>query len=1229
MEFTGERLVPGKVDGDLWAEHFSRYVFAEPLVRGRRVLDLGCGAGYGAAHLSRAARALTALDLAPDAVAYAKETFPGKAVAYIVGNASKLPFASASFEVVVCFEVIEHLRDQQALLAEVRRVLTPGGIFVVSTPNRLYYTDERHEENHFHVRELDLAEFRALLQTEFRQVRLYLQNHAPAVVIDTPGDALAETARLATAEREPSEQALRTAHYAIAVCGSELPDAQGVVFFPQAQGNVLREREKHIQLLQSELQRSQADFLRAEKERLSQQAWALDLDQALAKAQLDCQQTDAELQERTRWARDLDAEVQRNKQAAQSLQVEFEERTRWAKSAAAEAEALRRSVGEQRDEADRLRGKLAESEATAARARREATAFQEQFVSWQESTEKRVEELSARNLELERHLRQQIAALQADLEQLRSRSLLRQLAPGWATDSTRLLLMGSRLAAETLARLVLPQVAAVASVPLAAGLFGAGMALSTAGRLLPRRPPMPNVSPRDPTLATLLILNYNGKALLAKNLPYCQAAIARSGRTHELLVVDNGSSDGSLQLLREKFPDVQVVPLRKNHFFSAGNNAGVPHAKHDIIVLLNNDMRVEPGFLEPLLAPFATDPDVFAVSSEILMDHGKRRVETGFTKARFEHGMLAFRHDPVPSELTKPAPIFWAGGGSAAFDKRKFLEIGGLDVLFDPFYCEDADLSLRAWMRGWKVLFTPESKVWHDHRTTTRKVFGEAYVDETVRRNMLLLHWANTRDARSLLEHTLALPSLVERQVKEHGVSGLRSVARAVQRAPRALSRRLFERGDGPSFHEIAERTSLGVLPFEPRRAKKLRSPNDPLKVVMVAPYHLWPIQHGGAVRMYHVLKGLAARGHDVSLVGYVDTDEQLEGARHLREFCSDVRLLKRKPIAAPPAWDLVPPMVREFDQADLRGELARLIERRDPDVLQVEYTHLAPFALPSGRHITALTEHDVAFLSLRRQAEAERDPARRRELRIRSLKMFRYELQALERFDLIVTVSKLEADLLRSYTRGRVRITDRAPLGVDIETWSKLARKPDAATLLFVGNFAHAPNVDAALWLGREIMPAIHAKNPSVRLDIVGPKPPLEVQALARDPRIRVTGYLDDPRSLYETASVFVSPVRVGAGVRVKLLETFAASVPVVSTTLGAEGLEVVHGQHLLLADTAESFATEVDRLLRAPETGVRLAQAAQRHVADRFAWPNIIAALEEEYRSALRAKGLERSVP
>ncbi len=238
LEFTGERLVPEASDPDLRNEHVARYRFAELLAPGKRVLDAGCGVGYGAARLELAGGTVLALDSASEAVRCGQGAHSG--VRFVQGDCTALPFADRSLDLVVCFEVIEHLEAWADLIAEAARVLAPSGVLLVSTPNRSYYGASRNEPNPFHVHEFDYDEFRSALAEVFPYTVVFCENHVPAITF-TSGDIGAGRARF-----EACESDLRSAHFFLGACSEEpLQLPTGFAYVPE-KGNVLRERELHV-----------------------------------------------------------------------------------------------------------------------------------------------------------------------------------------------------------------------------------------------------------------------------------------------------------------------------------------------------------------------------------------------------------------------------------------------------------------------------------------------------------------------------------------------------------------------------------------------------------------------------------------------------------------------------------------------------------------------------------------------------------------------------------------------------------------------------------------------------------------------------------------------------------------------------------------------------------------------------------------------------------------------
>ena len=728
---------------------------------------------------------------------------------------------------------------------------------------------------------------------------------------------------------------------------------------------------------------------------------------------------------------------------------------------------------------------------------------------------------------------------------------------------------------------------------------------------------LPPDEPSRNDAASVVIPNWNGRDLLEKYLP--SVVLAMSGHPdNEIIVVDNASEDGSRTYLAEHFPQVRVVALPQNRGFGGGSNAGFQAAKNDIVVLLNSDMRVEPGFLPPLLRHFC-DPHVFSVSCQIFFsDSGKRREETGLTQAWWEGGRLKVRHR-LDDAVTSVYPCFYPGGGSSAFDRRKFLELGGFDHLYKPFYYEDTDLGFMAWKRGWKVLYEPASIVFHEHRGTIGKKFTREFIQDRVKKNAVLLSWKNVHNWRMLSSQLAACFSsstgamLFGEDTVRYSFPGL---GRAFLQLPKALTARWHARAKAAVSDVEALRRPLGGY-YRDRFQIPSEAIPEKLSVLFVAPYPVEPPIHGGAVFMKQTLEELAPLA-DVHLAGFVESSSQLAAQATLAPLCRSINFLVRRPLLSKNPATLLPHAVREFEDADLGWTLHRIMYVHRVDVVQLEYTMLGQYAGEYLHIPCMLFEHDVFFQSLARGIRREMRAGTRFEYFLEYLRALHYETRVLPRMSRVQVCSEENASYLRRFVPALTQIMDsdlRAGIRTAQYQFALEGRIPN--TMLFVGSFRHPPNREALTWFVDQVLPRVVVKAPDATLVIVGSDLPPSLASLSANPNIRLTGFVDDIRQPLRDYAVFVCPILSGSGMRVKLLEAFAAGIPVVSTTVGAEGLTKQSGRLCELGDTPEDFAAAILKLFTGGDYARQLATRARQEVESTRDIRTMTAKLELVYRS------------
>jgi len=369
---------------------------------------------------------------------------------------------------------------------------------------------------------------------------------------------------------------------------------------------------------------------------------------------------------------------------------------------------------------------------------------------------------------------------------------------------------------------------------------------------------------------------------------------------------------------------------------------------------------------------------------------------------------------------------------------------------------------------------------------------------------------------------------------------------------------------------------------------------------------------HGGVhLRILNIAQRIAAR-HEVTLGCHSWGEEDLEGAawlnrNGLRTVTAPLRAANWR--HAPPALGALlagqPPEIVQYQSAELHA----LVANERFDLIQVEETLLTPYVTAAPRRPdtkTVLTFHNLHFVQEKRIAAIETSAGARMWRELNARRMRRYEPAVAARFDRTVTVTETERMLLLEHAPDLT--VDVLPNGVDTQALRRLPAPSGKPAIVFVGTLSYLPCADAALWLARTILPLARRRFPDLELWIVGRQPPPQVLALAGE-GVFVTGAVDDVTPYYERAAVAVAPLQAGGGSRLKILEAMALGRPVVSTRLGAEGIEATPDKHILLADNAQAFADAIARLLVDKPLSDALVRNARQFVEDHHDWDAIAA--------------------
>jgi O-antigen biosynthesis protein len=1184
VEFTGERYVPS-VDGQIKYEHLHRYALSLAVARDKSVLDIACGEGYGTALLAQVAKSAIGVDIDASTIKHARQSYYYQNIKFLVGSCESIPLPNESVEVVTSFETIEHHDKHEEMMLEIKRVLKPGGLLVISSPNRFIYSDEPNFVNSYHVKELYYDELIELLSRHFKHISCHGQRLATGSFVfplnSTGGDhyaAYSGDASHVTATACP----LPAPVYFLAVCSDmPLPEAPLNSVYLDGKDDLLKqleaERLNHIQQLQLQVEGFNGIIA---AERTASQNELTESAAKLARNQEQLAKYEEQLTQKT-------ADLVRT-----STELTF-----------SEARLLQQSeeLARERDRAAIVRGRLSDVEALLAERDEQLGAYRSQLDQLSQSLTDahkdlayqqlrqghQAEELSKANF-LRASAEERFHEAETNLNETQAHLIKKAEVLDWIHTSRAWRLVASMRRLERLAHKMRNR-------------WGRERSKIFHGRI----DPIENTGPPKLAIAGWV---YSKAAPVTRveaflddqflgSLEYGQERPDAREFGSEGFSTNCGFA-GSLPL---DSPITQPRTLTIRAFDARGNKQLFMYSVTGTTATASQERELNSGTnsIEPIVLNTSNEPllsiviPVFNQSGYTLnclrsitdvLEHSRLKAEvivvddcsTDDTQEMLDR----FTGIHVISNETNSGFIDACNCGAAEARGEYLLFLNNDTLVRNGCFeelIETFRLKPEAGLVGAKLLY-PDGRLQEAGGIIWNDASGWNYgrLDDPDKPEYCYL-----REVDYCSGACIAIPRKVFQQlggfdthyrpaycedsdlafrvrqagfkvyyqplaqvVHFEGITSGRDTARSVKSHQVGNQQKFFEKWS----ETIANygQPAANLYSAKERHVSK--------RILVLDACVLTPDQDAGSLTVFNHIRIFQSLGYKVTFApDNLHRDEkytanlQRIGVECL--YWPHTRSIKSHLEAYGSYYDIV--FVARVGVAEKHTDDVRAYCRRAKIIFDTE---------------------DLHFVREQRRAELENDEA----LAESALQRKEQELTVARKADCTIVVSAYERDvLLKENPRLNVSVVPipRDMPGPQVGFFERRA-------LLFIGGFQHAPNVDAVLYFVRTIYPLIKLRLPDIKLYIVGSKPPNEILELISDSSIIVTGYVADVAPYFNQCRLSVAPLRYGAGVKGKIITSLSYGLPVVATVVACEGIGLQDEIDVLIADEPSEFADKVVRL-------------------------------------------------